>query len=766
MPQKKTLKPTFIVALDPFAATFCAEVRRRLGRQLGASFNGRNTLIQACSLVDDGHALKFELDIDAYLNSTPEYRNFDLARARALVDTANSSKAVRLHIWEDQAADGLSEILLGARSLIDIEAAHHAGFDVSDARVIYLVLTSSHPVAVNAVLELARVIHFLFATRFKDSLYTLHALVLLPELFTNHGTADYVTTYNLLKRLDHAFANGLGVLAHQRTRPFEECWLLDGHNQRVVGTGTLAENLAGYADAFVGLLSAGPEDSMAAPGMNSRGKPPAYNSFGYGELYLPSDVAVTRLGATLAYDITRRFFLGDAETANHDDRRLLNDVKVFVKSEAFTNTLEQVRRHCDGHNIWQPPALRERLREDSPGEYIEVLRRHYDAFDQGPMAKYRSALSESRERVLVELTRQLDDEIDARADASLTGLKDAVEYLRLMVDPAIELQQPSGEDPRNLRTLLREAEAMLDGEMSVTPRQEDSAALLEEILDLCNSLSELRTDLRLLPESENQPDTTPDNPQQRLTTMIEETEERVRNLSDDYRRTVEVEDQTTDALRIEAVKTVTAEKLQQIENYERALLPLSEQLRQVRRDYQDRLEDRRQFMHRYLVALPGLFALIVLSILLLGWVAGIWPVAELVTLIPIYLPGFIFVVLIIALFYFVGVFGVFFRGLRIRIAEAETRVTQLNSKLQFTATQLLNARNAYQLFKFELYALRMRREAVSHLIKTAQTRIRSLTDRLDALRASAASFARERDESLPLASPMRRPLIVAADIDA
>jgi hypothetical protein len=805
MPQKKTLKPTFILALDPFAAAFCAEARRRLECQLGTAFNGRNSLIQACALTEGGNALQFDLDIDAYLDSRREYTNFDLAKTRALLSASDSGEAQWLSgNWRDQAADALSDILLGARSLGDLEAARRAGFDVSDARLIYLVLSSSYPFAVNVVLELARVIHWLFATRFQDALYTLHALVLMPELFANHGTPDYVTTYGLLKKLDDAFANGLSVLARLKPRPFEDCWLIDGHNQRVIGTGTLAENLAGYADAFVGLLSAGTEDSMAAPGMNSRGKPPAYNSFGYGELYLPLDVVITRLGAALAHDVTLRFFLGEPETVSHDGPQLLNDISRFVASKEFTVNLEQVRRHGDGYAIWQPPNLRERLREDAPDEYIEVLRRRDVEFDRGPMAEYRSALSDSGQRVLDELTLLLDAEIDHRADVSPTGLQDAIEYLRIMVEPSVELRQPFGEDPQNLLTVLREVEAMLDMQLGITPQREESTALREEILDLCNSLSELRTDLRLLPVSANQqemPDPQgpplneepsdeessysepelpnfdestfvgnepdfPDNPWQRLSAMTEEAEERLRELSDNYRRIVSDEDRAIDALRSESIKRVMSEKLQKIEDNEKALGTRAEELRQARRDHRELLEQQQRFMRRYLVGYPGLIVVVFLVIVLFGWLGDIWPVMELVTLAVAYLPQFILVILLIAVLYFAGVFWAFFRGLRTSIAKAEARITQLDSQLQFTATQLLEARNAYQLFRYEHYAWRMRRDAVVHLIETAHSRINTLIDRLGALRESANIFAQERDESFPLASPMRRPLILEADIDA
>jgi len=825
MPKKKILKPTFILALDPFAAAFCAEARRRLGRQLGADFNEGSTLIQSCALVEDQNTLQFDFDLDGYLDPEREYTRFNLAKARTRSDASKLDEAEKLFgSWGDQATDAVSEVLLGARSLNDIEVARRAGFDVSNARLIYIVLSSSDPFAVNVVIELVRVIHWLFATRFYDDLYTLHALVLLPELFANPSTPDYVTTYGLLKKLDDAFGNGLRVLARVKPQPFEDCWLIDGHNQRVVGTGTLAENLPGYADAFVGLLTAGPEDSLAAPGMHANGKPPAYNSFGFGELYFPSDVVVTRLGAELAHDITRRYFLGEAETESHGGRQLLNDVKRFVQSNDFTNELEQVKRHRDGHAIWQPLTLRERPREDAPGEYIEVLRSRHAEFDQGPMVEYLTALSDSSERVRIELTRQLDEEIDRRADASRQGLQETLEYLRIIVEPAIELRQLFGETPRNLRTVLREVEAMLDGQLHLVPDRNASAALLEEIIDLCNSLRELRTDLRLLPESTKHPGMPhpqepslkeeqsdeevyyserpaskdnsefveldpeeappdpeeetihtapspaagphlPDEPRQRLVAMIEDAEERLQQLSDEYRDVVETEDMTMDTRRNEAIKRVQIEKVQRIEDNEKLLSTRAEELGQARRDYRDLLELRRQFIQRHLFRHPLFFTLILFVVPLLGWVRDIWPLTALVTLAIDNSAVSALITLVIVVIYLLGIFGAFSRGLQSQVAKAEARVTELESALQFTATQLLEARTAHQLFKYELYAWRMRRDAIAYLVETAQMRIRTLTDRLDALRESAGIFARERDESVPLASPMRRPLILAEDID-
>ena len=819
---QKTLKPTLILALDPFAAAFCAEVNRRLQLRLGTNFGEQNTLVQACALTGSGDALALDLDLAPYLDANGIYTDFDLEAMRARLGTTPAADAEQLFDrGQDTVEDALSDVLLQARSLHDIEAARRAGYEVSDSRLIYLVLSSVDSFAVGAVLRVARIIRWLFSTRLADELHTLHALVLLPDLFKNHGSTDYATTYGLLKKLDDAFINGLSVMAHLKPQPFESCWVIDGRNQRAVGTGTLSENLAGYADAFVGLLSANPEDSMATPGVNARGRPPSYNSFGYGELYLPTDETVARLSAALAHDITARVFLGDDVPADPDDRQRLSDVKRFVQSKDFAHKLDQVNRSRQGLAIWQPIKVTERFRPEAPGDYLEVLRRRHEEFEQSQMVEYRAALYDSVENVLSELITLLDHELDRRANASPAGLRDAVEYLRIMVEHAVELRQLFGEKPQNLLSVLRVAEEAMDRDFGIQVSHEKSAALLEQIQDLRSSLGELRIDLRLFPaqevlndsqgsatvaaeepepefyaeaepatvgstwfdpevpppEHEAAPEemsaTAPpeeppmsEPPRQRLAKEIEDAERRLLALSNEYKDALSAEDNEGHALRTDANKRVLAQKVQRIEDTESALVKLSDELAQARRAHQEMLDEQQRFMRRHLVVRLSLFALAVFGVPLLAALGGIWPFTELVTFAFDNFAELTLFILIALLIYAGIVFMIFFRQLRPRIEAAEKRVRERDIQLHSASVDLLRARNALLQYKFDLSVWTIRRDTILRLIETAHTRIQQFNDRIEALRESAELFAREREETRPLASPMRRPLLLTADIDA
>jgi hypothetical protein len=830
--QKKSLKPTLVLALDPAAAVFCAEVRRRLERQLGIDFGESNTLIQACGLVSHSTGLSFERDLNQYLDPDQNHSAFDLQAARGRLDgTAISDIEQFFERWQGEAEDALSDMLLEARSLGDIEAARRAGFEVVNTRLIYLVLSSVDPLAVGAVLELARLIRWLFATRFADELHTLHALVLLPNLFDNHTSPDYATTYTLLKKLDDAFANGLSVVAHQRPQPFESCWLIDGRNQRAVGTGTLSENLTGYADAFVGLLNANPEDSMASPGVSARGRPTNYNSFGYGELYLPSDVAVARLSAALSQDITRRVFLGEGAVETHDERQRLVAAKRFVQSKPFMNALEQTKRHREGRAIWQPFQPQEKFREETQHQYVSALRHRHEEFERAEMVEYRGALIDSGEDVCAELISLLDGELEQRANASPTGLKDVLEYLHILVEQAVELRRQFGEDPQNLLTVLRMVEGELDRDLGVVLEHVESVALLEQIHDLRSRLDGIRTDLRLLPaydveqeeeeqaqeeetaasseepepyaepepvaeadltfgefnedapfaEDETEPEEeqfaspppTPPapsrkskNPRRRLAAEIEEAEKRLRRLSQEYRRAVESEDTVADALRNDALKSELSKKQHRIEEFENALPTIAKALGNARDAHNDLLEEQQRFLRRHIIVRPSLFFLAVFGIPLLAAGGGIWPAPELVTIVMDNFSDFLLILLVLLLIYAAGVLWAFFRGLRPLIADAEEQVKQLSTQLFSTAKQLVTAHNEILHFGYKISSWRVRKNTVARLVEKAQLRIQELTDRLAALGEAADFFARERDGARPRASPMRRPLLLAEDIDA
>jgi hypothetical protein len=79
---KKRLKPTLILALDPFAAAFCEGVRSRLERDFGA----RGSLIQTYVLVRKGEQFYFESDLTLVKDET-----FDLGETAKRLSKGSDS---------------------------------------------------------------------------------------------------------------------------------------------------------------------------------------------------------------------------------------------------------------------------------------------------------------------------------------------------------------------------------------------------------------------------------------------------------------------------------------------------------------------------------------------------------------------------------------------------------------------------------------------------------------------------------------------------
>ncbi|MCA1592019.1 MAG: hypothetical protein LC754_05095 [Acidobacteria bacterium] len=788
---KKRLKPTLILALDPFAAAFCDEVRQRLERDFGA----RGSLIQTHTLVQDGNSLAFNADLSASADLS-----FDLHAAREKAARPTSQEAAQLFERSaDELQPALTNMLRAGRSFSDIEEAEREGVEIIDERVIYLVLSSVDPLAVGVALEVARLIKWLYATRFADELHTLHALVLMPDLFENHSAPDYASTYTLLKKLDAAFVDYVEITAQQKQLPFESCWLIDGRNARAIETKTLAGNLSGYADAFAGFLGAEPERSGAILGRKARGRPPAYSSFGFGELYLPTDMAITRLSATLAHDITRLAFLGEFVRAPDNSRQLLLAAKLFVLSKDYGSALQGLERH-KGEAIWRgfrPPG---EMRESAPNEYVAELQRRHEEFERGAQLEYRNALLARNAQVRDEFDALLDAELDRLADASPVGLSDALAYLRTMVEPAIALHKHLlGEDPQNLTTALRSIEGDLDVRLNVIVDRQQTGALLEQIQDVRGQLEALHTDLRLLPVSAGEPQETilPSGAQQgnraqeapadgegtagntatpstasghprrqHLVKEIEETERQLQIISGNYRDAVELEDRAADALRREAMKRVLIEKRERVEQAETELVSVGEQLRAAKRVLDDVLDEKQQFIRRYFIIRPILFALVVFGVPLLAALGDIGPARILVAFFWEHLTQFLTTLLFIALVYTGVIFWNFGRDLNRRLREARERVKMLSSQLSASVEQLKRAHNDQFFFKYEVLAQQMRADTITHLIETANQRIRELTDQAAALREIRDSFARTRAEAEPASSVMRRPLLQAKDIDA
>src|SRR5215213_4563972 len=329
------LKPTILISLDRHAAAFCERVQLNLERDLGY----RGSLVSSYGVVVDDKAVPA---IHRNLSQIADY-SFNLSPTReSKIPTSEEAQAV----FESRSFElepEISEIFEAGRDYTEIERARQAGIELAQNRMVYLLLSSADSVASGVIIELARLIRWLFTTRFSQELYELHSVVLLPNLFEHPNQKDFATAYALLKKLDYHISSGLTVTALRKMAPFEGCWLLDGVNSRGEKIGTLAEQLDRYTDAFTGFLTAEPEMSGALVGTRTcRGKVPAYNTFGHGEIYFPVDVSMKRLSSALSRDIIDQGFLCDGSKESNVQRKMLLATKQFVLREDYRNTVNRM----------------------------------------------------------------------------------------------------------------------------------------------------------------------------------------------------------------------------------------------------------------------------------------------------------------------------------------------------------------------------------------------------------------------------------------
>src|SRR5689334_4896076 len=236
------LKPTLLIALDRHAAAFCERVQLDLERDL--QYCG--SLVKSYGLVnDDKKGLLIDEDLAAIADFSFTLTSPEKSKA-ANSDEVEASFEKKSFELEPK----LSEILEAGRSYDEIQKAHEAGIEIAHNRMVYLVLSSADDVASGMVIEFARLIKWLFATRFPQELYELHAAVLLPNLFEQATQAHFASAYALLKKLDHYLLSGLTITPLRKMPPFDGCWLMDGINACGEKVGTLAEQLDSYTDAF------------------------------------------------------------------------------------------------------------------------------------------------------------------------------------------------------------------------------------------------------------------------------------------------------------------------------------------------------------------------------------------------------------------------------------------------------------------------------------------------------------------------------------
>ena len=788
------LKPTTIIALDAYAAAFCEASCARLERDFGL----RGRLIQS-------HALTFSKPKGAEFVSLPSAfsdSTFDLGSERARERAgAVSAKAVAETFKHDsdKLEGALSLILRTGRKASEIESALRDGVRIAEERVVYLVLSSSEPFAGEVVLQVIRLIRWLFAKRFTGEPYSLHVIVLLPDLLVGHGPSHYGTTYALFKGLDHVAASKIQLTPTQKVEAFDTCWLMDARNARAVEIGTLAENLASYADAFAGFLTAEPERSGALAGtLTTRGKMAAYSSFGHGELFFPVEVAITRLSANLAGEIIVRGFLGEEAAPPENRRKLLLAVKQFLLSKEFENALAGLDQ-LQGAAIWQNFRPTAKFVDTAPQEYIAELQRRHVDFERESLIGFRQALVDRSQHVGVELSALLDAEIDRRADADRNGLTEALEFLKVLVEPTIALESELlGERPRNLLTEHSLAEASLDGPLNVVVDREPSVSLLDQIHDTRGQISTLQRRLRLLGPAPELPSAAlqtaghnhsgakkeyeralgPDGKvteesigaaeedRQEVVQKLEEMQREVPLQCEQYREAVEEEERIAGQLRREQGRKVREARIATIQSTEQQLLSLGNQLSTARQSLTELRQVRREFLRRFLLLYPFIVVVLFIGLPLLGALGDIGPARELVSFFGENVTSLSLVLLVMALIYLAAVYWIYRNGINRKVDEATAKVKMLVSSVEASAVQLVRAHNDQLHLDYQLFALSVRTETIARLIEYSRQATDQLRKTLSSLQVAQVEFAKLHTESTPPSTVMRRSAVSAEDLDA
>ena len=758
----RRLKPTTLISLDRYAAAFCARVQDKLERDL--AYQG--SLVQSCGLIMNGEAPPaLEKNL-----ATIADQSFNFAGAadseRPLADEAQAAFEAKSF---DLEAD-LSEIFEAGRRATEIERARLLGIDVARNRVIYLLLSSADPVASGVLIELARLIRWLFATRFVQELYELHAVVLLPNLFEQPSKSEFAAAYGLLKKLDHGYTAGLTITPTLKMQPFHGCWFLDGINVRGEKIGTLAGELDSYTDAFTGFLTAEPEMSGALVGTRTcRGKIPAYSTFGHGELYFPVDVAMTRLSAALSRDILDHSYLSEETEQSHLDRKMLLAAKQFVLRDDYRSAIDGIETD-KGAVIWQDlnrPA--ELQRENEVLQYVEEQRQQHARFERELLPKFKQALlarSETTRGVLVKL---LDSEIDRRIDQAREGLGETPSLLECLVDHSIALRGSAfGERPQNLLTELFAAESALDPKLGVTVDHSQTELLANQVAELNNRLADLDNTLRLTApgthESDDETTETLESEHDNLQSEIDETRSEISSASALYVRELIAEQRAANELRHEAKEKVRSDRVAAITAAEDELTQTAGLLSAARLDLEEKEEQRHSFLVRHFIVYPVIAALLFLVPYLASF-AGISLATMLVGFFWTWLFAFLAGTTLVLAVYVAAVLYLFLNGINKTVMAARDEVHSLELRLKAAQVRLTDAHNLQLRLERDLYVQSMRVETLNRFIEVTRQRIGELEQVLNDLRECRATFASQHANALPASSYMRRSVLSGKQID-
>ncbi|MCX7593050.1 MAG: hypothetical protein N2235_04680 [Fischerella sp.] len=730
-------KPTILITLDPHSAAFCAAIKRQL-KQFSTV---QSRLIHMYVLTCDGQSFDFSTELDRFADTS-----FDLAQTDG---RKNSLCQIRTQFTKatDELQTILIDLLKSVNQSPEAIAAKQQGVEISRWYKIYIMFSASNQLARGVVFDLARLIRWLFTKYFTDIPHSLESLLLLPGLFTHAGTADYSAAYALLKELDHKMTSGVVIANNQKRPPFDNCWLID---ERI---GELKANLQSYADAFAGFLTVELETSGLLIGTHKvRGKIPAYSAFGYGELFFPAETAINRLSTALAADILKEF-LAQPELTREANRKLLLYAKEFVLSEEYTDALLQLERD-NGKPVWQDFSPHFDIRPGKAQEYGLELQRAYRQFANKELLLYKRTLESCCKQVQTALTTFLDHHINRYADAVPSGLHEAVRLLNILTYAYLELQTDSISDqPQNLITELRAAEAFLDSRLQVTIDREATQNLLNQIFSL--KLRRQQLQYALDEKKSNQQLQELQTIQEQLETAIAE-----------YRQALNTEIEQARQIRFMAIARAREQAEAAIVVAQKHLTAIENQLETATDNLNELLAEESRFRSQYLVIYPTLIAVALFGLLIL---TGIFSQSTLWLLFQQIWGNLVHHLLgtAVTILTYLGIVWLkYSTNIRDRISKVQKHIKRLESSLKATAVELRRSYNEQLKLEYDLYAQNLRIEALNYLIKTAKQRAETLHQTLSNFSQLHNNLIAKRELATTTFSEIRLTVLTDADIDA
>ncbi|MEA5596470.1 hypothetical protein [Rivularia sp. UHCC 0363] len=729
-------KPTILIALDSHSAAFCNAIKTQL-QELNTV---QSRLIQIYTLVGENQAFSFNSELDKFADWSFELESDGKQK---FVSQINAQFNQTINTLQTELID-LIKTATQSESAI---ALKRQGVEISSTHRIYLMLSIGNPEVRGIVFELVRLIRWLFNKYFTDVPYSLEGLLLLPGLFSQVTTADYSEAYTLLRELDYKMSSGVAKTVTPNLPPFHNCWLCD---ERIGG---LKDNLTSYADAFAGFLTLEAETNGLLIGTQKvRGKLPAYSAFGYGELFFPSEIIINRLSASLAADILDRQFLPQAKSTLEVNRKWLLDTKEFILNEDFSNAFLELERD-NGKPVWQDFNPRINLQAGMAREYGMELQRAYKQFEKKELLSYKRTLENSCQQVQLALNTYLDRRINYYADATPTGLHEAVTLLNLLTYLYIELQAESiNEQPQNLITELHAAEAFIDSQLEIKINRETTQKLLNQVYYLRLQRQQIQDNLAQ-GESEE------------LRQEIKTIQEQLKTVIDEYHQALNSEIEQTRQIRFVAITQAREEAQKAIDANIKHLNSAENHLETATDKRNEIIEEENLFRKQYLIIFPGIVAVGIISILI---VIGIFNQSILWLLLRNFwsnLAPYLLGTAVNVLIYLGIVLLKYNSKIRHRLIKVQKQIKQLESSLKANAVELRRSYNEQLKLEYDLYVQKLRVEALNHLIKTVKQKAVNLRQSLAEISGIYHKLVQEREQSTTKFSENRLAVLTDTDVD-